>query len=139
MSFLKKLGTALAEGIAVATGIWPLVSKFFGSATAQTTGNTIINDLSAIGQIVVQAEAMFQGSGTGASKLAAATPLVANVIKTSELVSGHKIANEAGFTTACQEITSAVADLLNSLDPGSIQTQGKPLPTPAVPPTTPAA
>lgn len=135
MTFLKKLGTVLAEGIAVATGIWPLVSRFFGSSTAASqTASTVVNDLSAVGQIVVQAETMFQGAGTGSQKLKAATPLVANVIKTSELVSGHKIANETAFTQACQEITSAVADLLNSLDPGTIQTSGKPLPvTPAAP------
>lgn len=135
MTFLKKLGTALAEGIALATGMWPLVSKFFGAGTAASqTASTVVNDLSAVGGIVVQAEAMFQGAGTGPQKLAAATPLVANVIKTSELVSGHKIANEAAFTQACQEITSAVADLLNSLDSGSIQTSGKPLPAaPAAP------
>jgi hypothetical protein len=136
MTFLKKLGSALAQGIALATGMWPLVSKFFGAGTAASqTANTVVNDLTAIGQVVVQAEAMFQGTGTGATKLAAAAPLVANVIKTSELVSGHKIANETLFTQACQEITSSVADLLNSLDSSSVQTSGKPLPVPPAAPT----
>jgi hypothetical protein len=136
MTFLKKLGSALAQGIALATGMWPLVSKFFGAGVAASqTANTVVNDLTAIGQVVVQAEAMFQGTGTGATKLAAAAPLVANVIKTSELVSGHKIANETLFTQACQEITSSVADLLNSLDSSSVQTSGKPIPVPPAAPT----
>lgn len=134
MTFLKKLGSVLAQGIALATGMWPLVSRFFGSNTAAAnTATTVVNDLTQVGQIVVQAEAMFQGAGTGPSKLAAAAPLVANVIKTSELVSGHKISDEAGFTKACQEITSAVADLLNSLDSSAIQTSGKPMPAPPAP------
>jgi hypothetical protein len=129
MTFLKKLGSALAQGIALATGMWPLVSKFFGAGTAASqTANAVVNDLTAIGQVVVQAEAMFQGTGTGPSKLAAATPLVANIIKTSELVAGHKISNEAAFTAACQAITSDVANLLNSLDSSTVQTSGKPLP-----------
>jgi len=136
MTFLKKLGSALAQGIALATGMWPLVSKFFGAGTAASqTANTVVNDLTAIGQVVVQAEAMFQGSGTGASKLAAATPLVANIIKTSELVAGHKISNEAAFTAACQAITSDVANLLNSLDSSTVQTSGKPLPVAPAAPT----
>jgi hypothetical protein len=133
MTFLKKLGSALAQGIALATGMWPLVSKFFGAGTAASqTANTVVNDLTAIGQVVVQAEAMFQGTGTGPSKLAAATPLVANIIKTSELVAGHKISNEAAFTAACQAITSDVANLLNSLDSNTVQTSGKPLQVPPV-------
>jgi hypothetical protein len=140
MTFLKKLGLGLAQGIALATGIWPLVSKFFGASTAATqVATTVVNDLTAIGQVVVQAEAMFQGSGTGPSKLAAAAPLVENVIKTSELVAGHKISNEAAFTAACTAITSAVADLLNSLDAGTVQLSGKPVPVGPAPTPTPAA
>jgi len=133
MTFLKKLGSILAQGIAVATGVWPLVSGLFGSNTkAQNTGTLIINDLTSIGQVVVQAEALIQSTGSGPQKLAAAAPLVANIVKTSELVSGHKIANEALFIQGCTDLTSAVAEILNSLDSGSLQTAGKP--TPPVPP-----
>jgi len=129
MTFLKKLGSVLAQGIAVITGIFPLVAPFFGSsATTVQTVNTVKDDFTSIGQVVVSAEALLTGTGTGPAKLAAATPLVANIIRTSELVSGHKIANEAAFTKACEEITGGVADLLNSLDPGTVQTAGKPLP-----------
>ena len=121
MTFLSKLGKFLATGVALATGMWPLVAPYLGSK-AQQVGTTSINDLTAIGQVVVEAEALLQGSGNGAAKLAAASPLVESIIKTSELVSGHKIANEAAFTAACQKITSACADLLNSLDAGSVKT-----------------
>jgi hypothetical protein len=129
MTFLKKLGSILAQGIAVATGVWPLVSGLFGSNTkAQQTGTTIVNDLSSIGAVVVQAEALIQGTGTGSQKLAAAAPLVANIVKTSELVAGHQIANETLFIQGCTDLTNAVAEILNSLSSNGVQAQGKALP-----------
>lgn len=135
MTFLSKLGTYLAKGIALATGIWPLVSNMFGSnVKAQNVGTQIINDLTSIGQVVVQAEALIQVKGSGAQKLAAAAPLVANIVKTSELVSGHKIANETLFIQGCTDLTNAVAEILNSLDSGAVQSQGSAIP--AVPPPT---
>lgn len=118
-SFLKKLGQVLAKGAAIAMGVEPLILPLLGSAQAPAI--KAVNDLTAIGQVVVQAEALIQGDGSGPQKLAAATPLVANVIKTSELLSGKKIANEAAFTAACQGITSNMADLLNSLSPDSVK------------------
>ena len=120
-TFLGKLGKYLAEGVAVASGLWPMVQPFFGSATkAQQIGTVVINDLTSIASVVVQAEAILQQPGSGAQKLAAAAPLVQNIIRTSELVSGHKIANEALFTQGCTDLTSAVAEILNSLDGGNV-------------------
>ena|SRR5215472_856864 len=116
-TFLGKLGKYLAEGVAVASGVWPLVQPFFGSGTkAAQTVPVVINDLTSIGSIVVQAEALIQTPGSGAQKLAAAAPLVENIVRTSELVVGHKIADQAGFTKGCTDLTSAVAEILNSLD-----------------------
>lgn len=126
MTFLKKLGSILAQGIALATGVWPLVSGLFGSKAQQ--GTTVVNDLSAIGAVVVQVEAIIQGAGTGAQKLQAAAPLVANIVKTSELVSGHQIANEPLFIQGCTDLTNAVAEILNSLSANGVQASGKPLP-----------
>lgn len=138
MTFLKKLGSILAQGIAVATGVWPLVSGLFGSNTkAQNVGTQVINDLTSIGQVVVQTEAILQTPGSGAAKLAAAAPLVANIVKTSELVAGHQIANEALFIQGCTDLTSAVAEILNSLSSNNLNTSGKvvtPIPTPQTAP-----
>ena len=121
MTFLKKLGEFLAKAVALAAGIGPLITPYLGSKGGQAVSTTV-NDLTSIGQVVVQAEAMIQTAGSGASKLAAAAPLVQQIVMTSELVSGHKIANTALFTTSCQQITSAVAGILNSLDPGTVKT-----------------
>jgi len=125
-TFLGKLGKYLAEGVAIASGVWPIVAPFFGSASkATSTVPVILNDLTSIGQIVVQAEALIQAPGGGPQKLASATPLVVNIVKTSELVSGHKIANEPLFIQGCTDLTSAVAEILNSLDAGAVQSSGQ--------------
>ena len=122
MTFLKKLGEILLKVVGIAAGVGPLVTPFFGSGKAVTT--TVVNDLTQIGQVVVQIETAFAAvpGSTGAQKLQAAIPLVSNIIKTSELVVGKKIANEALFTQACQEMTQGVVDLLNAID----QSEAKP-------------
>lgn len=150
MTFLSKLGKVLAtvvNVISVAAGIGPIIGSFLGSAASgkvSQVASTVTNDLTAIGQVVVQAEAMIQAPGSGATKLAAATPLVAQIVQTSELVSGHKIANEALFIQGCQKITSGSADVLNSLHPDGVPNPSTPptlqplpvLPTPVVPSAT---
>lgn len=138
-TFLGKLGKALAEGIAVFTGLEPLIAPFFGSNTkAASTVTTVANDLTAVGQVVVQAEALIQGSGTGATKLTAATPLVVNIVKTSELVAHKTIQNETLFIQGCTDLTNAVAEILNALSPNSVNTTGTPLPAPPAPTAVPA-
>lgn len=116
MTFLKRLGTFLANAAGIAAGIGPIIRPFLGSGKAGQIADVAVNDLNAISSQVVTVETIMQGK-TGAEKLAAAIPLVAGIIKTSELVSGKKIANEALFTQAVQEYTQATVDLLNSIHP----------------------
>lgn len=130
-TFLSKLGKALATGLAIAAGVGPIVIPFLGSGKAASIASTAVNDFTAIGQTVVSAEALIQGAGTGAAKLAAATPLVTQIIQTSELVAGKKIANEALFVQGSSKITSGMADVLNSLEANAVQTSGTPLVVPA--------
>ena len=125
MTFLKKLGTVLLKIVGVVSGAEPLIQPLLGSGVTSTKVATVTNDLTQIGQVVTQIETAFAAvsGSTGAQKLQAATPLVGNIIKTSELVVGKKIANEALFTQAIQEYTQATVDLLNSLDQSNITTQ----------------
>lgn len=125
MTFLKKLGTVLLKIVGVVSGAEPLIQPLLGSGVTSTKVATVTNDLTQIGQVVTQIETAFAAipNSTGAQKLEAATPLVGNIIKTSELVVGKKIANEALFTQAIQEYTQATVDLLNSLDQSNITTQ----------------
>ena len=118
MTFLKKLGTILLNLAGIAAGVGPIIYPFLGSGKAASVAGTAVNDLTAIGTVIVQIETAFAALGPGAhgpDKLKAAIPLVGNIIKTSQLVVGKKIANEAMFTLAIQEYTQATVDLLNSL------------------------
>jgi hypothetical protein len=119
VTFLKKLGQILLKVVGIAAGVGPVITPFLGSGKAGQVTGTVVNDLTSIGSLVVQIETAFAAipGATGAQKLQAALPLVSNIIKTSELVSGKKIANEALFTQACQEYTQATVDLLNSIHP----------------------
>jgi len=137
MTFLSKLGKFLAQGISMAAGVWPLVAPLFGSKVSSATATIVGNDLTSVGQVVVQAEALIQGSGTGPQKLAAAAPLVANIVKTSELVAGHSIANESLFIQGCTDLTNAVAEILNSLSTANVNSSGTPVPTVPSPTTAP--
>lgn len=119
MTFLKKLGQILISLAGVAAGIGPIIIPFLGSGKAAQVAGTAVNDLTAVASTVVQIETAFAAipGTTGAQKLAAAIPLVGNIIKTSELVAGKKIKNEALFTQAIQEYTQATVDLLNAIHP----------------------
>src|SRR5690242_7794964 len=123
MTFLKKLGTILVNIAGVAVGVGPIIAPFLGSGKAGQVTGTVVNDLTAVASTIVQIETAFAAvpGSTGAQKLQAAIPLVGNIIKTSELVSGKKIANEALFTKAVQEYAQATVDLLNSLDENAAQ------------------
>lgn len=117
MSFLKRLGQILVKVAGIATGIGPIILPFLGSGKAGQVAGTTVNDLTAIGSTIVQIETAFAAipGATGAQKLAASIPLIGNIIKTSELVAGKKIANEALFTQAIKEYAQATVDLLNSI------------------------
>lgn len=114
MSFLKKLGSVLAKVAAVATGVYPLIQPALGSGKAAQLTGTVVNDFTQISSVIVMIETALQGK-TGAEKMAAVIPLVANIVKTSEVVSGKKIADEALFTKGIQELAQGAVDILNSL------------------------
>ena len=83
MTFLKKLGQILANIAGIAVGIGPIITPFLGSGKAAQAVNTGINDLTAIGTIIVQIETAFAAvpGSTGAQKLQASIPLIGNIIK----------------------------------------------------------
>jgi len=117
MTFLKKLGMILANIAGVAAGIGPIIVPFLGSGKAGTVATTAVNDLTSIASLVTMIETAGAAAKlTGPQKLQAVIPLVGNIIKTSEMVAGKKIANEALFTQAIQEYAQATVDLLNSID-----------------------
>jgi hypothetical protein len=126
MSFLKKLGQFVATAGALALGIGPLVSPLFGSKGDKVGGdiNTVANDLTLIGQVVVQIETALQGQD-GADKRRAAIALIGPIIKTSQIVSGKKIANAALLEQGIGQITDGVVAVLNSIHEESVKTEIK--------------
>ena len=121
MTFLKKLGEFLAKGLALAAGLGPLVMPLFGSGKAATIVGTAVNDFTAIGTVIVQIETALQGVA-GADKLKAAIPLVRNIVLTSELVLGKKVANDAKLQLGITEITQGMYDILDSLHADNVKT-----------------
>ncbi|MBZ5522258.1 MAG: hypothetical protein LAP21_08450 [Acidobacteriia bacterium] len=117
MTFLKKLGVILVNLTGVAAGVGPLLKPFLGSGAAADYVSKGVNDLTAIGGTIVQIETAFAAvpGSNGAIKMQACIPLVGNIIKTSELVAGKKIANEALFQKAVEGYAQATTDLLNSI------------------------
>lgn len=113
MTFLKKLGELLLKGATIAAGIYPVVQPLLGSKAQEVSGK-VVNDLTLVANQVVTIETALNGK-TGADKFAALVPLVAGIIKTSELVSGKEIADETKFQQGVSEIAQGVVDVLNSI------------------------
>lgn len=123
MTFLKKLGAMILKGTAIVAGIAPLISTSDKSAAIATT---ISEDLSQIGGVIASVEAVGQAlSLKGADKLTAAVPQVAQVILQSTLLAGHKIADEALFSSGSKKIADGMADILNSLHESGVKTEDK--------------
>src|SRR5207244_409614 len=82
MTFLKRLGQIIAEGIALASGFGPILQQFQPKATPYV--DAAQKDLAAVAAIVVQAEAMGAALGlSGADKLRAATGPVIQILMQS--------------------------------------------------------
>lgn len=125
MTFLKTLGSLIVKGLQIITGFALPIAQVAAPGTVPII-QTVVNDLQQIGNIIVQVEAIGQALAlTGAQKLTASAPLVAQVIMSSSLLVGHVIADQAKFTAAVNGIASNFADLLNSLQADAIATQNK--------------
>lgn len=116
MTFLKKLGMLVVNIAGIAAGVGPLIKPFLGAGKAGQLVETGVNDLTSIASTVVQIEVALQGK-PGAEKYEAAVLLVGPILRTSQLLSGKKIADEALLTKAIGEITQGVVDLLQSVHP----------------------
>ena len=127
MSFLKKLGMVLASVASTALGIGPIVAPLLGGGTkAAGAVSTFTNDLTLIGSVIAQVETIFAGQdGTGPQKFKAAVALVGPIIRTSQLVAGKKIADEAKFKDGINGVTQGIVDVLNSLHPDSVSQEVK--------------
>lgn len=137
MTFLAALGSLIVRGLQIVLGIAPIVQASAPSASG--TVGAIASELQQISSIIIQVEAIGQALTpglTGAQKLQASTPLVAQILLQSAVLSGHTIADPALFTNGAEQIASGMANVLNSLK-ANVTTvpMSEPLllPTPPVP------
>ncbi len=125
MKFLSKLGQAILKGVAIVSGIAPVISQIPG---ASGPVQTISQDLAQIAQIIAQVEVIGQKLGhRGPDKLSAAAPLVEQVLLQSSLLANRKIdKNRADlFSQGSKKIADGIADVLNSLHEDEVQTESK--------------
>ncbi len=115
MSFLKKLGQVL-KVVGVVSGSLPLIEPALPSSAQKAVGTVNDKLQQALGVIVTTEQAAVASGAqmTGSQKLAAATPFVAQLIQQTDLLVGKKPKDEAKFTAAATQLTSALADILNS-------------------------
>ena len=114
MTFLKKLGQIMLEATQIFMGIAPIVQA--SQPGSAGTIQVISQDLAAIGNVIIQAEAMGQALQLpGAQKLQAAVGPVSQIILQSSIMAGHQIDNTDLFKTGAQKIADGMADVLNSL------------------------
>lgn len=120
MSWLKKFGEVVVKVVGLATGFEPLLLPLLPQK-GQVVTTAVVSDITRISAVVATAEGMFAAvsdpsAKTGAQKLQAATPFVGQIIQSSDFMIGRKIKDQALFIKGCQEITSGMADILNSLE-----------------------
>lgn len=116
MTFLGVLGN-IVKYIGIAEGFIPLVQQAVPGKTATTLG-TIQDKLNQGLGVIVTTEQAFTNigkqDGSGPDKLKAAAPFIAQLIQQTDLLTGKKPKDEAAFIKATTDLTSALADVLNS-------------------------
>ena len=118
MTFLKKLGQLIVEGLGIAAGILPVIQAAVPNSGAVV--QTISADLNAIGQIVVQVEAMGAALGlSGADKLRAAVGPVTQILLQSELLAHKPISDISALNGAAQDVINGVVKALNAVHPNA--------------------
>lgn len=114
MTFLKKAGQIIAEGIAILGGIAPILQATNSKQAAIV--ETVSKDLTEIGQVVISMEGVGAALGlSGADKLRAATGPVIQILMQSELLAGKPITDAAALNTAAQSIINGVVAALNAV------------------------
>ncbi len=121
MNFLAKLAAGIVKGLAIVSGLQPLLP-----VQAQPVVGVVASELTLIAQVIAQVETFGQALGIpGPQKLIAAAPSVEQIILTSSLMVGKKIQDEAKFKQAVSGLASHMADLLSALHGDAVSTESK--------------
>lgn len=115
MTFLKQLGLDIVKGLAIIAGFAPLISAAVpGSSPVVAVATSDINKLLSIITGVEAVGAAITPNMTGAQKLVAATPQIAQVFLQLESLAGLKQENPTLFTNGAAQVASGLANILNS-------------------------
>ena len=121
MTFLKKLGLILGNVAGIVAGVGPIASALFPQQAPQINQSIgVFNQILAIVQQVEVIGNTLQLSGT--QKLQAAIVQVGAVIRMTDLVTTHKIADQALFEKGIAGLSQASVDILNSLSSKDLKT-----------------
>lgn len=128
-TFLSKLGKIMqitGKVVGVYLGFAPGLAALTPSQKDDKIVAATVLPLQQIAGIVVQVEAMAQALDTplaGPDKLKMATPLVAQIVLSSGVLAGKKIANPELFKQGCAQLGSGMADILNSIKESGVQSE----------------
>lgn len=115
VKFLTILGKVILQASGVVQAFAPIAQAIYPNQAG--TIQTISRDSAEIANIIAQVEAIGQMSQlNGEQKLAAATPLVAQIVLSSSVLANHKIAHPDLLQQGIAKITGGWADVLNSID-----------------------
>lgn len=122
MTWLKKIGQDIIKVLPYILGIGGLVIPAFGSGQTGVVAQKVLGDLNGIPNLIMSAEALIKGVAgqkTGPAKLAAAAPLVQQLITTyvtENLPGSPKVKDQAGLAAAASQITDGFAKALNAFE-----------------------
>ena|SRR5665213_666394 len=118
MTFLKQLGLDVVNGLMIFEGFGPLLGASVPGAAPVIA--TATNDVTKLLSIITGVEAVgasLTPGLTGAQKLTAATPQVAQVFLSLESLAGLEQQDPTLFTTGAEQVASGIANILNSYKP----------------------
>lgn len=111
-SFLKKVGLGIIKYLPMALGVGQIV------ASADPKIQTVVDKLDQVQALSLTLEKAFAAAGiasSGPQKLAALQAFTLDILKQSELVAAHGVADDALFAKGANEISQGVVDVLQSL------------------------
>jgi hypothetical protein len=118
VSFLKKAGTLLVNGVSVVELGYPILGRMLPPKVAGVA-DVVVTDLEQFSSTVTSVEQIANAIPTGLTgeqKFKAVLPGITRAVAQSSVMAGKKIADQALFDKACSEYAQATVDMLNACD-----------------------
>lgn len=120
MNFLEKFLATIVKIGQVAVGIEPtIVQALPAGGTAATVANTLTDDLTTLGQLVQNGLAVVTALGSNPTPQAAINalvPVISQSLLQSELLSGKKVKDAAGFAAGASSLAAGISQVLSSVE-----------------------